>query len=163
MDRIRVLIVEDDLNWLSIFYHLVGNATKELFEYTHVNSIKDALSAVINNSFELILLDLMLPDSEAVSTIQTMTTQINFIPIVITTTLDDESLMLNAFRHGVDNYLVKDQYEVKTFIHVCRQAIRRFSARMMDRLDENTKKILLTLQSIDNNLENWEQKTKLNH
>ncbi len=162
MSITKVLIVEDDPNWLDIFYTLVGNDTKDLFEYTHAGDLRTALSAVKEGSFGLILLDLMLPDSEALGTIQAMTTQANCTPIVIITTLDDDKLIHNAFYEGVDDYLIKDQYDIKIFIHVCRQAIKRFFARMAQRMDENVKKIFNRLQSVDANLEKWQQDSILN-
>jgi DNA-binding response OmpR family regulator len=154
----KVLIIEDDLNWLDIFYTLVGNDTKELFEYVHVGDLASALS-IKKDSFGLIILDLMLPDSEAENTIKTMTTQVNYIPIVVITTMDDEKLIQHAFDKGIDDYLVKDQYDTETFIHVCRQAIKRFVGRTVQGFDEDIKKLICHLQSVDANLEKWQQKS----
>lgn len=151
MSVTKVLIVEDDQNWLDIFFALVGDETKDLFEYVHVKDLATALSTAKKDSFGLILLDLMLPDSEAVNTIKTTTSQIQFVPIIVITTLDDEKLIQSAFNAGVDDYLIKDQYEIKGFIHVCRQSIRRFLGRMTH-FSEDVKKLLCHLETVDANL-----------
>lgn len=158
MTRTSVLIVEDDFNWLRIFQTLVANATSELFDYVHVTDLKNALEAVKNNKFGLILLDLMLPDSHANNTIQVMTDEVKYtIPIVIITTLDDEKLIQNAFQHGVEDYLVKDQYNLETFIHVCRQAIRRFLGRWASPVQDDLAAIIKNLEQLDLSLDSMQQ------
>ncbi len=155
MSPTKVLMVEDDYNWLKIFQILVGDKTKELFEYVHVSDLKTAIAVLQQDQFGMILLDLLLPDSYALNTIQVVTSAAKYIPIVIITTLDDEKLIHDAFVHGIEDYLVKDKYDVDTFIHACRRAIQRFCGKIAHAMSEDIKKLVDYLQNIDTKLENW--------
>ena len=157
MNLIKVLLVEDDPNWLKIFQILVGKETQEIFEYTHVVDLAFALTAIKDNQFNLIMLDLMLPDSQALNTIKVMTAQAN-VPIVIITTLDDEKLMQDAFMLGVEDYLIKDKYDIGIFLHVSHQAIKRFLAKNLHAFNVSIKSLLDNLQSLDVTLAQWQQK-----
>lgn len=159
MDRTNVLVVEDDSNWLRIFQTIITERTAELFEYTYVTDLKSALSAIRTNQFGLIVLDLMLPDSHAMDTIKNVSEEVkNKIPIVIITTLDDEKLMANAFQHGIEDYMVKDQYDLETFVHVCRQAISRFFGKWSNSLQQDLAAIISTLQLLDTRLKKMQDK-----
>ena len=158
MNLAKVLVVEDDSNWHNLFKIIVANNTSDIFDYVYVTDLKSAVNHVkIDPSLSLILLDLMLPDSSPLNTIQVMTSEAKNAPIVIMTTLDDEKLIADAFVLGVEDYLVKDKYNIGTFIHVCRQAIRRFAGRIVNSLEENIKKIISNLEFLDKKLESWQK------
>lgn len=57
-----------------------------------------------------------------------------------------------AFKNGVEDYLVKDQYDHKIFVHAVRQAIRRFDAKLSIDFDDSVKLIKEKLISINNKL-----------
>jgi glutamate dehydrogenase (NAD(P)+) len=148
----KILIIEDDLNWLRLFHTFIGNNTKDMFDYNHAIDLKTAIKKLKEDSgFDLILLDLMLPDSHALNTIPTILKEVKNVPVVIISTLDDEKLISEANRNGIKDYLIKDQYDLQTFVRVSRQAIRRFTDRISIEQDFNI--ILNKLQSFDNMLE----------
>lgn len=157
MRRTKVLIVEDDLSWLKIFHLLVGDSTQEMFEYIHVDSLQSAISILKSQEVGLVLLDLMLPDSHAKDTINAMGVHAHRVPIVIMTTLDDENLMSDAFKSGMEDYLIKDQYDLETFIHVTRQSIRRFIGHASGSFKKNIDETIKRLQSLDDKLQTMQE------
>ena len=54
MPHTKVLLVEDDYNWLKIFNTLVGDLTPDLFDYTHAIDTSSAISLIKNNKFDLL-------------------------------------------------------------------------------------------------------------
>lgn len=117
-DKIKVLVVEDDLNWKYIFKNLIENKTSDLFDYIYAETLSSAIENVKSEKLDIVLLDLMLPDSITINTIQVMVREANHLPIVVLSTLDDESLMQKAFDSGIQDYLVKNHYDVNLFIHI---------------------------------------------
>lgn len=151
--NINVLFIEDNLNWLKIFQILIQENTKDLFNYFYANTLNEALEILNKNSINLILLDLILPDSQPLNTIKIMSNV--KIPTVIISTLDDEKFMQDAYNFGMQDYLVKDQYDLETYLHVCKQSMKRFIGitlnsikNEMDDLEEYLKKLDSKLQII---------------
>ncbi len=159
-ELIKAVLVEDDPSWKKIFQFLVADPTETLFEFDYLTDCASLLDAVKNRKYDLILLDLMLPDSQAMDTIKTVTSRIKTIPIVVISTLDDDKLMHNAFLHGIEDYMVKDQYDSATFVHVCRQAIRRFIAKTSNSYHNHIHDILNKLRSIDAALAEFQKNNK---
>ena len=153
----KVLFVEDDANWVKIFNMLVGNSTANLFNYVYVESVAAALDALKKDTYELILLDLMLPDSGPTNTIESFSSVAKFTPVVIITTLDDEKLILTAFQNQIQDYLIKDQYDLKTFLHVCRRSVQRLIGRRSSEVQQGIDEIINNLKSLDTKLEDAEK------
>ena len=69
--------------------------------------MKDALASIKESFFDVVLLDLSLPDSHGLTTVSQVCTQAPTIPIVILSGLEDESIAIDALHKGAQNYLVK--------------------------------------------------------
>lgn len=149
----KVLVVEDDPVCIKIFKNIVESETKDIFDYLFIDNLTNALEIIKNNEIALILLDLMLTDSDAINTLQAMTSQVKTSPIVVLSTLDDENLIQQAFLYGVQDYLIKDKYDINMFTHVARQAIRRFVGKIEAETKRELEKIINNLKSIDKQLE----------
>lgn len=155
--KTKVLMVEDDPNWLKIFQTLVGSATDELFDYVHVADLASAVQALRSTTFGLIFLDLMLPDSQGGNTIDVVRNEARDVPVIVITTLDDERLIQDAFKMGVDDYLVKDQYNSDVLVHVSRRALQKaMSKRQTGDMHEDMKTLLANMRALDERLEKWQ-------
>lgn len=126
---IRVLVVDDDENWVKSFSQQVKNDTN-FFEFIYAPNLQVALELLSTQSFQLILTDIMLPDSKGVKTIESITAKAKFVPIVVITNTEDVAVQEDSMSLGVEDYLVKGQHDLKTFNHVVHQAIRRSSAKL---------------------------------
>lgn len=67
---------------------------------------KDILEKINQNNYNLILLDLILPDSNGLTLCQTIRNS-SQVPIIVITEKDEDISKLLAFEYGVDDYLVK--------------------------------------------------------
>lgn len=149
----KALIVEDNLSWLEIFQTAIEKSENNFFEFIHAPDLATALLKVKTESIQLILLDLLLPDSSGpIHTIKEMTDVVKFIPIIIISTLDDDKLIQEAFTYGIEDYLVKDQYNEDTFFHVTQQAIRRCIAKASKSIEQRLEILVTRLNEIDQRL-----------
>ncbi len=91
-------------------------------------------------AFDLLLLDLHLPDSEGLSTFERIHEAFPDAAIVVLTGTDDEKIAVEALRQGAQDYWVKGSLELKLLTRVCRYAIER--KRIGNELQDANKKLL---------------------
>ena len=75
--------------------------------------------------FDIILLDLGLPDAEGLGAVRRARAAAPSVPLVVLTGLDDESLAVQALQEGAQDYLVKGQIEARGLLRALRYAIER--------------------------------------
>lgn len=122
---IQVLLVEDNLVTAQLLCESVAAALGSQLLFTHVECLADALRQLATARFDLVLLDLSLPDSEGLETIAQVHKTAPAVPIVALTGAHDESLALEAMRAGAQDYLVKGTVDPKMLARVMRYAIER--------------------------------------
>lgn len=163
MEKAKALLVEDDPNWRKIFGKLIADNIDNQFEFIYATDLASGIKLGQEHNVEIIFLDLILPDSDALNTIKVMTSTFEFVPIIIVSTLDDEMMMKTAFANGVEDYLVKDQYDPKTFFHISRQAIQRSIGKASVSLQKNFNEVINKLKSIDKKISALENLYNKNH
>ena len=98
----KILIVEDDA---IIASGLVYALEQEGYMVTHCKNISESRISITNNSFDLAILDMQLPDGtgfdvrEALKDTQTA--------VIFLTVVDDEGNIVRAFNEGADDYITK--------------------------------------------------------
>ena len=106
-DRIRILLVEDDESFASLLQRALARHEFFTFQIYHVTRLSEAIRMVQNNVFDVVLLDLTLPDEYGLDTFARMKAAVQ-IPIVILTGSENTSLGLQAVREGAQDFLSKD-------------------------------------------------------
>jgi DNA-binding response OmpR family regulator len=91
----------------------------------HVTRLAEASEQTKIEPYDIILLDLALPDSQGMDTIRTMVSAAPTIPIVVLTGNNDEETGLAALRNGAQDYLVKGQVDSGAVTRAMRFAIQR--------------------------------------
>jgi len=108
-DVIHVLFVEDDPAQAELTQRRMAKAGTPQFSVHHVGTLAAATAMLSDSNFDLILLDLGLPDSHGIETLQSIHNQAPQSPIVVVTSQDDESVALAALRQGAQHYLIKSR------------------------------------------------------
>ena len=124
---IRVLLVEDNPADARLLTESLKDAGRDAFRITHVSRLSAAVEALAKEPPEadVIALDLSLPDSAGLATVQRVQAVAPGVPIVVLTGLQDEALALQAVRQGVQDYLVKGQCEGGLAARALRYAVER--------------------------------------
>ncbi len=128
--KIKVLIVEDDTFTAMVYQDLLEEVTHIQFEITTCETLGEGLSALKDSSYNVLLLDLNLPDSDFHNTINAITGIADEIPIVVMTSTNDEKLALKAVNNGGQDYLVKDKLERQTLLRSILYAIERHQLKV---------------------------------
>ncbi len=130
MEETRVLLVEDNPGDAHLFRIAVADAGAGNIRLVHEERLAAALKRLAVESFDVILLDLSLPDAQGIETLVRTHAGAGGVPIVVLTGLDDEALAIRALREGAQDYLVKGQVDGSLLVRAMRYAAER--KRAMD-------------------------------
>jgi two-component system, cell cycle sensor histidine kinase and response regulator CckA len=81
------------------------------YEVKNVGTLNEALDILKKQPSDVILLDLVLPDSYGINTFFTVRNQCPLIPIIILTGLNDKTIGSYSVKKGAHDFLVKGQTE----------------------------------------------------
>ena len=120
-----LLLVEDnpgDARLLREMFEEQGSYNTEL---THVECIVEAEKHLTERAFDIIVLDLGLPDAQGLGAVRRAHAAAPRVPLVVLTGLDDESLAAQALQEGAQDYLIKGQIDARGLLRALRYAIER--------------------------------------
>lgn len=128
----RILLVEDDPDDVWIMRGLLGDRWDTPFELIHAEMLSVGLQHCARGGFDLILLDLMLPDSRGLKTFLDMSAGAGDVPVVVLTGETNEQLGVQAVQAGAQDYLVKGQLDDHLLVRSIRFAIERHQRRLAE-------------------------------
>lgn len=154
MKLIKVLIIEDDMEWLDLIkIHMPENQ----FEVTHAKNIETSLELIRNYDYDIICLDLQLPDSLIPNkTIKTVTSITKYVPIIVLTSLLDQNIINFAKEHGIDKCLEKDKFNMDFFVKSSLSIVNAINNKINSNLENVIKKLSIleeNLKEIDNEIQ----------
>jgi len=110
---IKVLIVDDSAADSFLICELLDEIESTHYSYFHCENFTEAKEAVSNNSFDIVLLDLHLPDTDGIRHVEEFKEKNGHIPMIILTGMTNKDIALNALKNGADDYLVKGEFDSK--------------------------------------------------
>ena len=127
---IKVLYVEDEMDHAILIRELIEKIKNVHYELTHVQNLNETLLELDNNNYDIILLDLSLPDEQGVDTVARVCEQAPDIPVVVMSGTDDETMAIKALQKGAQEYLVKGKVKSNALSRILRYAIMRHKGRV---------------------------------
>jgi PAS domain S-box-containing protein len=130
----RILLVEDNPGDVRLLREYLAEAGAGRFELTHVDRLSTGLERLADTSFDAVLLDLSLPDSQGLATLVRVHAAARDVPFVVLTGVEDETLGTRLVQAGAQDYLVKGQVTGLLLTRSLRHAVERKRAEQA-RLD----------------------------
>ncbi|MUG93145.1 response regulator [Scytonema sp. UIC 10036] len=124
----KILLIEDNLAEARLLEEFLKNAESNQFSLFHVKRLGEALQELSRATYDAILLDLTLPDSQGLASLAPLMKQAPNLPIVVLTNTNDDRLAIEAVRKGAQDYLVKRQVNFGVLIRSLSYAIERKQA-----------------------------------
>lgn len=117
----KILIVEDN--------ELIATGIKdrlndEGFLVDSSNNIKEAMQLLTSNKYNLILLDIVLPDGNGINFYETIKELSNHTAVIFLTAKDTEDDIVRGLELGADDYIVKP-FRTRELISRIRNVLRR--------------------------------------
>lgn len=132
-ETITILLVEDDSTDALFVQTLLKNVEAFQFKLIKVATLAGALSCLTaQTSISVILLDLSLPEAEALDTLTQVLQVSPAVPIVVISDLCEQDIALQALQKGAQDYLIKDQIDGQLLVRSLRYGIER--QRLQQRL-----------------------------
>jgi len=124
-NTIKVLLIEDNPGDIILIWEMLDNSEQIHFGVISTTRLDDGLKFLVKDSFDVILLDLCLPDSKGIDTFNIMKYNATNIPIIVLTGLKDDIFAVSAVGRGAQDYLVKGEVTNEQLIRSIAYAIER--------------------------------------
>jgi two-component system, cell cycle sensor histidine kinase and response regulator CckA len=109
--NIRILLIEDNSGDAYLIEEYLSESANFSYEIKNVGTLNEALDVLKKQLFDVILSDLILPDSDGIHTFFRICNQNSHIPIILLTELDDEAIGSYAVEKGAHDLFIKGQTE----------------------------------------------------
>ncbi|MFM2267577.1 MAG: hypothetical protein RL757_1018 [Bacteroidota bacterium] len=121
----RVLLIEDNPGDARLVQILLEESDMGLCEFQNVTTLSAGILALQKSDFDVILLDLTLPDSRGFDTLQNLVSSVPDANVIVMTGLSDKALGLNAVKAGAQDFLMKGGFDSDMLAKTLRYSIER--------------------------------------
>jgi two-component system sensor histidine kinase UhpB len=142
----KILLVEDNPGDARLIKEMLADARAEDLTLEWVSRLADGLERLSRDKFDLVLLDLGLPDSSGLDTFIKAHAQAPHIPFVVLSGLADLTFALTAVGQGAQDYLFKDETDSNQLLRAIRYATQRKQAELA--LEAERRKLYAVLNSL---------------
>lgn len=137
VNELEVLLIEDNpgdsrlikemLHEANEHLHRIdlGGSTPQRSQIRLERDLSSGVERLSETDFDVVLLDLGLPDSHGLDTLVRVVDETEFTPVVVLTGLDDRDLGITAIQSGAQDYLVKDEVTGELLVHAIQHAIEQ--------------------------------------
>lgn len=146
-ERLEILLIEDNPGDALLFKEILQESSKQTYAVRQAATMADALAqlddtrvAEASKRVDLMLVDLNLPDSQGLNTVETLIQRASDIPLIVLTGAMEENLAIQAMRLGAQDYLLKDEMHQQLLVRSITYALERHALyRTLFRLWEREK------------------------
>ncbi|HIK44761.1 MAG TPA: response regulator [Leptolyngbyaceae cyanobacterium M65_K2018_010] len=121
----RVLLIEDDQAEARFLQEVLKGAPRCRFGLSHAKRLGEAIANLKQDTFDVALLDLTLPDSSGLASLDVLIQEAPRLPVVVLTNTNDDELAVAAVRHGAQDYLMKRSLQQEVLVRSLFYAIER--------------------------------------
>ncbi len=125
MDNLSILLIEDNQADARLIQELLREDSLVDFHIQVAPRLADGLEYLAQTDIDLVLLDLSLPDSHGLETVEQLVEVVQAIPIVVLTGLAHEEQGIWAVNLGAQDYLLKGSVDSVALVRTIRYAIQR--------------------------------------
>ncbi len=159
-----ILLVEDNPADVELVReHLRDASGMSPFHITHASTLNEAITKIQSTTFDLILLDLNLPETGGLETVKRIRAASSTIPLVVLTVNEDEPLALEAIKLGAQDYIPKSSMNAALLSRILHYAIerekidriRRDSERKYRLFVDGATGLAFILLDLDGNITHW--------
>jgi len=124
-EPLHILLIEDNIADARYIEILLQNVVSQKYHIEHKNNFTEGLAILEKGKTDLLLLDLSLPDSYGLETIENANKVVPDLPIIVLTGRNDEDFAVEVVKTGAQDYLVKGEITGPLLSRSIRYAIRR--------------------------------------
>lgn len=122
---LHILIVEDDADDQYLLTELLRASVIKIQLLHTAETLAKAIDCLQNEIFDIIFLDLFLPDSSGIDTFEALKEHTGKIPVIILSGLNDMDIAVEAISLGAQDYHIKGELDKKTLAKTILYSIER--------------------------------------
>jgi len=122
---VRVLAIEDNPDDADLIKRMLSRVHEPVFSFVHAVRLSEGLAALDAQAFDVVLLDLGLPDSQGIETVQKVKSGHPCVPIIVLTGVEDDEVAVSMLHLDVQDYLPKGTLDGNLLVRSIRYAIER--------------------------------------
>ncbi len=135
-DMIRALMIEDDPDDVLLVKESLADIPSARIKLSYTGRLSRGLIELSVQHYDVVLLDLNLPDSRGLESLKSVIKSYPRVPVVVLSGLADDATTLEAVRRGAQDYLVKGEINGPMLARVLRYAVERKQAEAELRANE---------------------------
>jgi len=147
--KLKILLIEDNPGDALLIRKMLSTAPEE-FDVAHAVTLADGFELLRSAAFDLLLLDLGLPDSVGLETLDSAFAVFPHLPIIVFTGLADEVAGFEAIHRGAQDYLIKAEVDTRQLMRSIRYSMGRKIAE--ENLRKNEEFVRNILESVGEGL-----------
>lgn len=125
-EKYKLLLIDDNPgDSFMIKFYLEESAYAD-FEVTHEESLEEGIKRANEDEFHFVLLDLHFENSSGIATLEKFQDETSNLFVIVLTGLYDEELGIQALKLGAQDYIVKGQFDNKSFNNTLLFAYERY-------------------------------------
>jgi diguanylate cyclase (GGDEF)-like protein len=126
----KILLIEDNATDADFLRAALRRSKAEEVDLTHVSTLKEGGIALKKGEFDVVLLDMGLPDGNGMECVAAVQAANPEIPIIVLSGQDDEDFAVSILNKGVQDYLVKWEGKGRVILRSIRYAMERKKAEL---------------------------------
>jgi len=120
---INILLIEDKPSDILLIKRMLSTIVK--FTIEQVARLSAGLEHLERGGVDVVLMDIVLPDSEGIEAVKKVYATFPGVPIVVLTGFPDEEMGIRAIQEGAQDYLVKGRINADALTRILRYSIER--------------------------------------
>lgn len=161
MNKIKIIHVEDNRVDAMLVDAMLQKIDPEKFHLKNIASLAELERLDNTNEYDIILLDLTLPECQGMETLEKVHGMFADMAIVIISGIDSEGLANESISYGAQDYLVKGHIVPEVLTRTIRFAIKR--KELESELQESKERFLLAVDGANDGIWDWPDITKDQH
>jgi DNA-binding response OmpR family regulator len=159
---IHALLIEDNAEHALLLGKLLATSANPRFRLTVAGTLAEGLEKIPRDKFDIILLDLTLPDCQGLPTFQKVSAAAGNLPIVVLSGIGDVALAIETVQKGAQDYLVKGHVDNHLLLRSVQYAVERkrtqlelerANTELEKRVKERTIELLATNEHLQREVE----------
>jgi signal transduction histidine kinase len=144
-NNIKILLFEDNPGDAGLIEEMVNDSANYSYELKIAETMEEGMDLLKVDSYNLILLDLGLPDSDGINTFLNVQRENSAVPIIILTGLNNDNIGVEAVKMGAQDYLTKGSVDAELLERSIKYSIERNKVQLelqkyRDNLEEKVEK-----------------------
>ncbi|MGD8455290.1 MAG: PAS domain S-box protein [Anaerolineales bacterium] len=107
----KILLVEDNPGDARLILIYLNKETNQSYDVVVARTLSESLTILDDHNFDIVIMDLALPNSQGLNTFQQIHEAHTDIPIIVLTGLNDKQKAIEAIQAGAQDYLVKGELQ----------------------------------------------------